>query len=162
MSSFAISSYTIVGKQKKLEDGRRLNMVQVIMGNATDTYPSGGLAISKGKLGCPVNIDSLKVVDGGAAGIRWEYDSANVKMRAFLTGSHSHDVLLKNAAVADGATTRVNAGANLLGANTGGDLTVAGGGANGGVVAKSDVALSEASTAYVLPTHTILVEVIGY
>lgn len=48
--------------------------------------------------------------------------------------NHTHDLLLKNAAVADGATTRVNAGANLLGANTGGDLTVTGAGANGGVV----------------------------
>lgn len=54
-----------------------------------------------------------------------------------FTGSalsaHSHDLLLKNAAVADGATTRVNGGTNLLGANTGSDITVAGGGANGGV-----------------------------
>lgn len=52
-------------------------------------------------------------------------------------GTHTHDLLLKNAAVSDGATTRVNAGANLLGANTGGDLTVTGSGANGGVVAAS-------------------------
>lgn len=48
-------------------------------------------------------------------------------------GNHTHDLLLKNAAVADGATTRVNAGTNLLGANTGSDITVAGAGANGGV-----------------------------
>lgn len=58
-----------------------------------------------------------------------------------FTGSalatHTHDLLLKNAAVADGATTRVNAGANLLGANTGSDITVTGSGANGGVVATS-------------------------
>lgn len=58
-----------------------------------------------------------------------------------FTGSalatHTHDLLLKDAAVADSATTRVNAGANLLGANTGGNLTVTGGGANGGVVLAS-------------------------
>lgn len=52
-------------------------------------------------------------------------------------GTHTHNLLLKNAAVADGATTRVNAGANLLGANTGSDITVTGGGANGGIVAAS-------------------------
>jgi hypothetical protein len=52
-------------------------------------------------------------------------------------GTHTHDLLLKNAAVADGATTRVNAGTNLLGANTGSDITVAGSGANGGIVAAS-------------------------
>lgn len=52
-------------------------------------------------------------------------------------GTHTHDLLLKDAAVADGATTRVNAGANLLGANTGGNLTITGSGANGGIVAAS-------------------------
>lgn len=52
-------------------------------------------------------------------------------------GTHTHDLLLKDAAVADGATTRVNAGANLLGANTGSNITVTGSGANGGIVAAS-------------------------
>lgn len=52
-------------------------------------------------------------------------------------GTHTHNLLLKNAAVADGATTRVNAGTNLLGANTGSDITVTGSGANGGIVAAS-------------------------
>ncbi len=42
---------------------------------------------------------------------------------------------LKNGAVVDGTTTTVNAGTNLLGANTGSDITVAGGGANGGIAA---------------------------
>lgn len=56
-----------------------------------------------------------------------------------FTGSalsnHSHSLFLKEAAVADGATTRVNAGTNLLGANTGSDITIAGGAAtNGGIV----------------------------
>ncbi|MES2347835.1 MAG: hypothetical protein V4641_09740 [Pseudomonadota bacterium] len=58
-----------------------------------------------------------------------------------FTGSplatHTHDLFLKNGAVVDGTTTTVNAGANLLGANTGGDLTVTGGGANGGIVLAS-------------------------
>lgn len=50
-------------------------------------------------------------------------------------GTHTHDLFLKEGAVADGATTRVNAGTNLLGANTGSNITVAGSGANGGIVA---------------------------
>lgn len=69
------------------------------------------------------------------------YTPAGTNSAPTFTGSalatHTHDLLLKNAAVADGATTRVNAGANLLGANTGGDLTVTGGGANGGIVLAS-------------------------
>lgn len=48
-------------------------------------------------------------------------------------GNHTHTLNLKNGAVSDGATTRVNAGTNLLGANTGSDITIAGAGANGGI-----------------------------
>jgi hypothetical protein len=48
-------------------------------------------------------------------------------------GNHTHTLNLKNAAVSDGATTRVNAGTNLLGANTGSDIAIAGAGANGGI-----------------------------
>lgn len=47
--------------------------------------------------------------------------------------NHTHTLNLKNAAVSDGATTRVNAGTNLLGANTGSDIAIAGAGANGGI-----------------------------
>lgn len=162
MSAFAISSYTLVGKQKKLEDGRRINLFQVVMGDASSTYPAGGLAISGASLGCWQNLDSLSVIDQGHAGIQWEYDSVAGKMRGFVEASHNHALLLKDAAVVDGATTRVNAGANLLGANTGSSITVAGGGANGGVQTLTDAKLSEASTAFVLPTHTILVEAIGF
>lgn len=48
-------------------------------------------------------------------------------------GNHTHTLNLKNGAVVDGTTTRVNAGTNLLGANTGSDIAVAGNGANGGI-----------------------------
>lgn len=65
------------------------------------------------------------------------YTPAGTNAAATFTGdalaNHSHTLNLKNAAVADGATTRVNAGTNLLGANTGSDIAIAGAGANGGV-----------------------------
>ncbi len=48
-------------------------------------------------------------------------------------GNHTHTLNLANAAVSDGATTRVNAGTNLLGANTGSNIAIAGGGTNGGI-----------------------------
>lgn len=162
MAAFSISSYTVVGKQKKMEDGRKVNLVKVVVGDGVSTYPAGGLAINKGNLGCPVNVDMIDIIDQGGQGLQWFYDSVNLKFRAFVTGAHAHSLVLKNAAVADGVTTRVNAGTNLLGANTGADITVAGAGANGGVQNTADIPLTEASTAYVLPTHTLLVQVIGY
>lgn len=69
------------------------------------------------------------------------YTPAGTVAAPVFTGSalanHTHALTLKNAAVADGATTRVNAGTNLLGANTGSDITVAGAGANGGIANSS-------------------------
>lgn len=78
-----------------------------------------------------------------------------------FTGSaltaHTHTLYLANGAVSDGATTRVNAGTNLLGANTGSNISVAGiaaaSGTAGGIVQASagtpagTVSLAYASTA---------------
>lgn len=64
--------------------------------------------------------------------------------------NHTHTLNLKNAAVADGATTRVNAGTNLLGANTGSDIAIAGNGANGGIANAS--AGTPAGTLSYVPT----------
>lgn len=56
-------------------------------------------------------------------------------------GAHTHNLHLNNADVADGATTRINAGNDLLGANTGADLLVTGVtgvGGVGGIVQATD------------------------
>lgn len=92
-------------------------------------------------------ISSSNIASNGGAWLMLKFNGATFAAGAYTPagtnsaptftgsalGNHAHDLLLKNAAVSDGATTRVNAGANLLGANTGGDLTVTGAGANGGV-----------------------------
>lgn len=78
---------------------------------------------------------SSSIATNGGAWVLMQFMGAAFTGSAL--GTHTHDLLLKNAAVADGATTRVNAGTNLLGANTGSDITVAGSGANGGIVAAS-------------------------
>ncbi len=87
-------------------------------------------------VGSPLtSISSSNIASNGGAWVLVQFMAASFAGSALT--AHTHDLLLKNAAVADGATTRVNAGTNLLGANTGADLTVTGGGANGGVVLAS-------------------------
>lgn len=146
-------TYTVT-KQRKEESGNKINIVTIVFGNGSLTYPSGGVPLTKASMGCPNNIASGVIMQGMSGdGIIYKYDFVNNKIRMYRSagftpvgtndaltftgsalGNHTHNILLKNAAVADGATTRVNAGANLLGANTGGDLTITGAGANGGVV----------------------------
>jgi hypothetical protein len=117
------------------------------------SYPTGGYALAPTKFNLSASlIFGVFVVGVNAAGsgiVQLVWDYAGQKLMAFTTSTaaHTHPLLLKNAAVADGATTRVNAGTNLLGANTGSDITVAGGGANGGVQASTAAASDLAQVA---------------
>lgn len=166
MADIAAADVTyLVLNARTLGDSRKSNRVRLSFGNGALTVPAGGISLAKGKMGCPVTIESLHVVDQGTSGYKFQYDQDQEKLVVMQAPAqtHSHTLSLKNAAVADGATTRVNAGANLLGANTGGDLTIAGGGANGGVASATlaAAALAQAST-LAIAAQVIEVEVIGY
>lgn len=153
-------TYTITVKDKT-QRGHKKNIVTLAFGDGALTYPAGGIPLLGANMGCPVTIESLVVFDKGTSGYHFTFDRTNTKLVVMQTASHTHDLLLKNAAVADGASARVNAGANLLGANTGADLTVTGSGANGGIVAKAGFAAAEASTV-AIAAQTIQVEVVGW
>lgn len=166
MGNIAATDITVtLLKQWRLDNGLHQVNVSLAFGDGALTYPAGGVPISIGALGCPNIIESLVVYDKGTSGYAWTYDRTNKKLVAIQAPvqTHTHDVLLKNAAVADGATTRVNAGANLLGANTGGDLTVTGGGANGGVVSTTLAAApgSQPSTV-AIAAQVLKCQVIGW
>lgn len=136
MANIAASDITVtLLKQWREDNGQHRVNVSLAFGDGVLTYPAGGVPISIGALGCPNIIESLIVYDKGTSGYAWSYDRTNKKLVAIQAPvqTHSHSLSLKNAAVADSANSRVNAGTNLLGANTGSDITVAGGGANGGV-----------------------------
>jgi hypothetical protein len=156
-------TYTLQNNAVKDESGRRKQLVKIAFGDGALTYPTGGVPLSNlANQGWPNLIESLVISDAGSSGYVPRYDATNNKLMLFVSASHTHDLLLKNAAVADGATTRVNAGANLLGANTGGDLTVTGAGANGGVVTKAAVALAELASSVAPAAMSVYAYVIGY
>ena len=109
------------------------------------SYPTGGEALPPSMFGMN-EITGVSIVgyDADAAPYVVRYNYATGKLMVFTSAgftpagtitvnAHAHDLLLKDAAVMDSAGSRVNAGTDLLGANTGGDITVAGAGANGGV-----------------------------
>jgi hypothetical protein len=156
-------TYTIT-KQRRDASSNSVNNLTVAFGDGALTYPSGGIPLTSGKLGCPNSIISLHITSPASAdGLVYKYDQANNKIRIYRMAAHAHDLLLKDAAVADGATTRVNAGTNLLGAGTGSNITVAGAGANGGVQNSAQAALGEvASGSYAPAATTLYIEVVGY
>lgn len=118
-------TYTVLNN-KRSEDGKRQVNARLQFGDGALTYPAGGIPVAKAKLGCPNTIESLMIYDDGALGYHYSYDHTNQKVRIFRTASHGHSLHLNDGDVADGATTRINAGTNLLGANTGADILVAG------------------------------------
>lgn len=161
MADLAASDITVTFLNQRRHNGRSYFNVKLAFGDGALTYPAGGVPITIGKLGCPNVIESLSVYDKATSGYAWSYDQTNKKLVAIQSPSHTHNLLLKNAAVADGASARVNAGANLLGANTGGDITVTGGGANGGIVLSAAAAGSEPSTV-AIAAQVLKCEVVGW
>lgn len=142
-------------------------VASLTFGDGAKTYPSGGVPLTIGSLGLPVMVQSVDIFDQGTSGYVFSYDSTNGTIRMFnTTASHTHSLYLANAAVADGATTRINAGTNLVGANTGASLTVAGiaaaSGAAGGVVNVAAGASSELATSATPAAVTIVLRAVGY
>ena len=166
MANLAASDIVVtLVNQRKNEAGRVSNNLKLAFGNGALTYPAGGVPVSKGSFGCPNVIESLVIYAKGTSGYEWSFDKVNSKLVAIQAPAqtHSHALSLKNAAVADGATTRVNAGTNLLGANTGSDISVAGGGANGGVASSVLAAAAGAEpSAVAIAAQVLYCEVVGW
>jgi len=78
-------TYTLINARKK-GDSRAHNRVKLEFGDGTITYPAGGIPITKGKLGCPVIVESMAVVDKGTSGYNFMYDQSTEKLVVFRTG----------------------------------------------------------------------------
>lgn len=150
------------------EGGNREFVFSLAFGDSAKTYPAGGVPLTAGSLGCPNAIKSIVILDeSNADGLIYKLDLTNKKIRIYKgTAAHNHTLYLANAAVADGATTRINAGTNLIGANTGASLSVAGiaaaSGAAGGIVTAAASASDEMATSAAPAATTLYVRVIGW
>ncbi len=166
MADIAVGDVTYtVGQQSLLEDSRRMNRVTLAFGDSALTYPAGGIPLSLAKLGVPTSLDSFKVVDKGTSGYSFSVDLANSKLVMFQAPvqTHTHNILFKDAQTASTTLSNITLAANKLGANTGGDITIVGGGTLGGVVSTTlaAAALSQPSTV-AIASQSIIVEVIGW
>lgn len=140
-------TYTILNT-RTLADSRKFNRVRLAFGDGALTVPANGIPLTKAKMGCPVVIESMTIVDQGTSGYKFQYDQSAEKlvvMQApahglFVVGGQTHDATL-------GLNTSV------LGKNTATNATI-----TGAVVA---AALSEASTV-AIAAQTIEVEIVGW
>lgn len=158
-------TYTLLN-QRKLSDSRNSNRVRLAFGNGSLTVPANGISLSKGKMGCPVVIESLVVVDQGVSGYKFQYDQSAEKLVVMQSPArtHAHDFLVKGGTAAAG-TDALNIKTVIIGKEAATDATALGADSatKGGVISATlaAAALSEAS-AVAIAAQTIEVEVIGY
>jgi len=158
-------TYTI-GKQSLLEDGRRMNKVTLAFGDGALTYPSGGIPITIGKLGCPTVVDGFKIMDKGTSGYSFSYDFANSKLLMFQAPAqtHAHDFLVKGGTAAAG-TDALNIKSVIIGKEAATDATslAADTATKGGVLSATLAAAAMAqASAVAVAAQSIIVEVIGW
>lgn len=158
-------TYALVN-QRTLSDSRKFNRIRLSFGDGALTYPAGGIPLSKGKMGCPVVIESLIVVDKGVSGYSFMYDQSAEKLVMFQAPAqtHAHNLFFRNNTIADDAANRINANTNSLSTNTGANVTISATNAstNGGILSATLAAsaLVEPS-AVAIAAQVIEVEVIG-
>ena len=101
-------TYTLIEEHRLHGIGNK-NVVKLEFGDGALTYPAGGIPITIGNLGCPVNIESFKVVDQGTSGYKFQYDQSTAKLVIMQAPAapHNHDLHLNEGDVADGGTVHV-------------------------------------------------------
>lgn len=87
MADIAASDVTYTkatGKDEVTGGSKYKAVFTVAFGNGTLTYPTGGVALTKGHLGCPTQIDSLSFSEMAADdGYLYKYDESAGKIRIY-------------------------------------------------------------------------------
>lgn len=77
-------TYTFESTRRGGVRPRTTQVVKLTFGDSILTYPSGGVPLTKAKLGLPEAIESFNIIDADdATGIVWKYDFANNKLRGY-------------------------------------------------------------------------------
>lgn len=167
MADIASGDVTYTLLQQRRLGSRNCNVVRLAFGNGSLTVPANGIPLLKGKMGCPVVVESLVVVDQGTSGYRFQYDQSTEKLVVMQAPAqtHTHDlkVIGSGTIVSDG-NLGLNASAGLvkveaLSATIAGTSAASAGGVMSATLAAA--AMSEASTV-AIAAQTIEVEVIGW
>lgn len=109
MAALSAGSITYTVNQKaRLGNSKVLNVVTLALGNGALTYPTGGIPIVGGNLGCPNTIYRLDVQDGGTSGYVFNYNITTGKLQMYTVGGAAGSLEAEvGAAVAPAALTVV-------------------------------------------------------
>ena len=97
-------TYTLQDKNI-LDSGLRQYIFKLAFGDGSDTYPSGGVPLTKAKLGCPNVITSFKFIDDNDAnGIVHKYDYENNKIRMYISPAVSASTTITDGTAGNAVT----------------------------------------------------------
>lgn len=165
MADIGASDVTYTVLKRRRYRSRNHFLVRLAFGDGALTVPANGIPLTKAKLGCPNDVESLVVVDQGTSGYQFQYDQSAEKLVVMQAPAqtHTHNFTVTKGAIlasselglsADAATATVNNNtiASTLALTT-----------NSPVASKAlaAAALAEASTV-AIAAQTIEVEVIGW
>lgn len=111
MADIAASGVTYDIQNERMGAHSRVRrLIKLDFGDGTDTYPAGGIPLTKGKMGCPNVIEELSFDDmENDDGLLYKYDRDAEKVRIFLAD---------NDATEDSALIEYTGGATAVAATT--------------------------------------------
>lgn len=150
-------------------DPRYSAVFKIAFGDSALTYPSGGIPLLKGKLGCPAKLLSLELIDmsdGDGYSYKFNYEGSTIKIYQSPARTHTHDFKVIGSQAA-ASTDAISAKTLTLGKEAVTDITIAGANSAtlGGVVSATLAAAvgTEVTAASFAPAATVLyARVVGY
>ena len=99
-------TYTLV-KARKTGSSLNQNLVRLAFGDGALTVPANGIPLTKAKMGCPVDIQSMSIVDKGVSGYIFQYDQSAEKLVVMMGDNNnaSDGPLIEASTVAIAAQT---------------------------------------------------------
>lgn len=111
MTALASTDVTVTLELRRIEGKRKRNRVKIQFGNATLTYPTGGVPMpSAGAFGMYRNLEGLLFIDEASGnGFVYKYDRTNNKLFIYAetTVATNQPLLEATTALAPAATTIV-------------------------------------------------------
>ena len=151
MPALIAANVTITKIRRQRVGLMRESLYKVAFGDGAKTVPTNGVPLPVlGQFGLK-RVDFHQLAPVTINGYHYRYDEVNHSIRIFESAAHAHDLVFK----ANAAANAVTMAANSLHNASAGDLTIAGGGNDGGIMAVAARPLTEVPASHA-PAATIL------
>lgn len=139
---------------------------KLAFGDGALTYPSGGIPLTKAKLGCPNHLLEFEIMDASdGSGYVFKYDRENAKIRIYQAPAqtHAHDLKVIAGVTADEGIGLETTGGPILGSTTGATFAKADSATKGGVISETLAAAALAELGNVAVAAQVLyAKVVGW